>query len=591
MHKERNHALDGLRGVAVLLVLAFHAQIPGFSGGFLGVSIFFTISGYLITGLLLEEMEAAGGVSLARFWARRARRLLPAATFTIAVLAIAGKTSAGENFGALLYHANWQQVWNQNEYAALFATKPYLLHFWSLAIEEQYYLLWPLMLWILCRRFGTGRGAAIGIVGVVALAFLGYLAHGGDAVRTYYGTDLRGGEIAIGAALAVLRRSDEKRANHLGRGGGAALVVLLAVMVTSNPASGWVARGGLLLYAVVGVVAIAGTNGTEGWFVRVLSSRVLRTVGVISYGLYLYHWPIFLFVGVETPQDRFVALASTFALAGSSYGLLEKPIREQTRWRGGTLAALAGSTLLLAATYGWGGWRDTRGEECFYDNRCRGTGTSHLATVDTEATKILVLGDSVAQVSTWGMRQQPEVRDGEVLLVGLGAGGCPMFGEKYRWVENGEESWTETCDLEAMLETVRTWRPDVLLVMFTLSSQADVMVDGGWTNIGEQTGEAAWRANAAAVSEAASAVGARTFWADAPAPRGVNPTFDEAGRRTGTYNKIIDSFLSSEPRATKFPLAESYNDLPDEAFSDGVHLTKTWATKVGEKELRRLLSR
>lgn len=590
MHGERIHALDGLRGVAVLLVLAFHARFTGFGGGFLGVSLFFTISGYLITTLLLAEHERSGSIDLRGFWLRRARRLLPAATATVAVLALIGKARAYDTFGALLYHSNWQQIWNQQEYALLFETEPVLLHFWSLSIEEQFYLLWPLLLWFAMRRAGTVRGAGLAAGMVLVVSILGYIANGGDTIRTYYGSDTRAGEIAVGALLALYLHQRGSTNRWLGYAASLSITGMLILAVVGTTTDGWVVHGGLLGYAVLSAVGIAGCL-TGGKYAAILAWRPLRIVGMLSYGLYLYHWPIFLAVGVETNIERAVALFATFAVAGVSYYLLERPIRSgAVRTTIFIPAALALSGALIGV-FGWGGWvNGERGEECFYGNACAPTGTKAFDATDS-GPKILVIGDSVAQVTTWGMRQQPAVRDGEVALVGMGAGGCPMYGSSYRWTERGETSWTQYCDLNAMLAAVHEWRPDIVIVMFTLSNQADVLLDGAWTSIGEQRGVEAFEQSAASILRAAENVGAAVWWSTSPESREGNSTFDGAAGRVSAHNEAIEALYAAHPAVRRLDLAERYAALPDEAFSDGVHLHKTWATEEGATLLRLVLDK
>src|SRR5687768_13320332 len=206
-------SLDGLRGVAVAGVVLFHAGFGWAEGGFLGVSTFFTLSGFLITSLLLAERAATGRIALGAFWARRARRLLPAALATLlAVAALASWLATpeqlaslrGDVLAALFYGANWRFILDGQSYGDLFAAPSPILHFWSLAIEEQLYVLFPLLVVLVGRgrrRLGTALVALV--AGSVALTWLVY-SPGGSTSAAYYGTFTRAGELLVGALLALV---------------------------------------------------------------------------------------------------------------------------------------------------------------------------------------------------------------------------------------------------------------------------------------------------------------------------------------------------------------------------------------------------
>lgn len=593
MATERSAALDGLRGVAVLLVVAFHAQIPGLSGGFLGVSVFFTISGYLITSLLLAEYETRGGIDFKRFWMRRARRLLPAGLMTIMAVALLGSATSGEIFGAVLYHSNWQQIWNSNDYSALFQNHPPLLHYWSLAIEEQYYLVWPVLLMVLVRRWGVQKGAWVAVAGILCLSVLGYIGNFSDPVRIYYGSDTRAGEIAVGAGLAVATRTFRVQWAKLGRLLGWISSVGLAVAVAvSSTQSPWISKGGLLVCAVFSAAAVAATLSPEvaGLWGRALSHRMLRTVGVYSYGIYLYHWPVFGALGVDTWGRRGVALGLVAVLAAASYHLVEAPIRNGALTKNVFIGLVGGASAALILAFGWGGWRSESTSECFFGNSCPTTG-AHFLKEASERTqgerRILVIGDSVAQVTTWGMRNGGNL-DESVQLVGMGAGGCPMFGELYRWTERGERTWTEACDLDKMLTTVREWKPDSVLVMFTLSNQADVYLDGRWQSIETDAGKAAFFTQAEKIIKEAGDAGSTIYWSDVPEAREGDGTFDTAANRVGIHNELVEELLTKNPQVIKFPLKEAYSRLPESSFRDGVHLNKEAARQESRWQVEML---
>lgn len=342
--------LDGLRAIAVYLVLAYHADLGWFTGGFVGVDVFFVLSGYLVTGILLRDLQHGGRIRLVRFYARRVRRLLPAAAITLVVSALVYAAVASplelldhaEGFrAAFLYRANWEFVSQSTDYFAADTAGSPVLHFWSLAVEEQFYVLWPLILTglaFVARRIGTAglafvRGAiACGLVGsaiwALSLAFT-------RLDRAYYGTDTRAYQLLAGALLAmtpvaVAAHHRDRLVRWLRRAAAVGLGVI-AVLATSlwdlNP----IVRG--MLVTVAAVVLIAAIESSGGGAVRsVLARPVAARLGRISYGTYLWHWPVIVLathVAAPDPLERFV-LATVVATALSALGhhLYEQPIRE-----------------------------------------------------------------------------------------------------------------------------------------------------------------------------------------------------------------------------------------------------------------------
>ena len=341
-------SLDGIRAVAVVLVLLFHLRFPGFSSGFLGVDIFFVLSGFLITTLLLTEHERTGRISLAEFWARRARRLLPA--LVILLLAVAAVTWARGTFteraslrGDLLattgYVANWHLI-NTSSYFADIGIDSPLEHTWSLAIEEQFYLLWPLIVVgtaaLLKRRPQVGV-AGVAVAGSAFSAVLLWLLWStGNVDRAYMGTDARIFEPlvgAVGAAFVALpkgRRWIDRRGGvsfALGAVGLVAGVVLVAVRPSSYP------LGGALLVTLATLLLVMSLwLGHGGIVQRSLAWAPIAWIGVVSYGAYLWHWPLVVWLGANegtgaTLTRRLGVIVSTFAIAALSYRLIEAPIR------------------------------------------------------------------------------------------------------------------------------------------------------------------------------------------------------------------------------------------------------------------------
>jgi len=366
--------LDGLRALAVIAVLLYHADLAWIPGGFLGVEVFFVISGYLITALLLAEWRQRGRIDLKTFWLRRARRLLPAlyvlllVSLAFAVVFLPGEVAGlrGDVLAAFGYVTNWYLIFGQESYFEAVGRPSLLQHLWSLAVEEQFYLIWPpvlaLGLFIGATRLRRRRMLTVALVGAAASAVAMALlyAPGVDPSGVYYGTDTRATGLLCGAALAFLwsagdkYRPSEARHHRLeppGRGrfrrrwgwtapllldvvGFAALGVLVWFCLHLGEFRPFLYRGGFALVALSTAATImAVVNPYTLIGARLLGSAPLRWVGVRSYGIYLWHWPVFMVTrpDLDVPFDGLPLLALrltvTVALAHLSYRYIETPIR------------------------------------------------------------------------------------------------------------------------------------------------------------------------------------------------------------------------------------------------------------------------
>ena len=364
----RHHldALDGLRAVAVAAVILYHLGLGWAGGGYLGVDVFFVLSGFLITGLLVEERRTSGTVGLLAFWTRRARRLLPALALMLGALslyALAG--GPGTNLQTLqrdlpatvFYVANWHFIAIQSSYFAQFVTPSPLEHTWSLAIEEQFYLGWPVLLLLVSRlRRWDWRRVAVAAVALLAIASavdMARLAGGStDLSRAYFGTDTRVFELMVGALLALWAESAHRSWTALTRwrglpvlSGVSALGLVLGFGLLGGPPR-WMFEGGFAVAAVTTALLMAGVTGEGGGPVRrILSMRAMCWVGTISYGLYLWHWPVVvLLTRASTGMPGWlvdpVRVALTLVLATASFYLVEQPARRR-RLRGTGGLALA----------------------------------------------------------------------------------------------------------------------------------------------------------------------------------------------------------------------------------------------------------
>jgi peptidoglycan/LPS O-acetylase OafA/YrhL len=330
-------ALDGLRALAVAAVLLFHADLGIARGGFLGVSVFFTLSGFLITRLLIDERERAGRISLSGFYGRRVRRLIPAAYLCIAAVLALGfvwgaaqrKNLPGDAVAAVANVANWRFAFASRSYMDLFVGLPSpLAHFWSLAIEEQCYLVLPLVaVWAL-RRSRVRLAVVLGVL-TLASVVATLLTH--DRNLVYNGTHTRAAELLLGAlaAVAVSYRMPSERVRLLASAAG--LTALTAFVGVCTLADAWLYRGGFVLVAVASTAAVVGLTGDHA-VARVVGHRWLAAVGKVSYGVYLFHWPVFLVLTPErvgwSPWPLLaLRVAATSAVTIASYRWLERPVR------------------------------------------------------------------------------------------------------------------------------------------------------------------------------------------------------------------------------------------------------------------------
>ena len=569
--RARVDALDGLRGLAVAAVLLYHSQFGFARGGYLGVSLFFTLSGFLITSLLLTQQREQHRLQLGSFWARRARRLLPAAALALGGVLLYGATIAsadqlrslrGDVLGVLGYVANWRFYFSGQHYAQLFSDPSPVLHFWSVAIEEQFYLVFPLVLAFVAWA-SRGRRQIIGAVfaaGAVASVLAGralYTTHGSS--RVYYGTDTRAAEILIGALLAVIVAGRVRplratrnpvtatRARVLATVAGAgALGVMLWWWATVDQSAPWLYRGGLALHACCAAIVIAAAR-VDGPLARALSWRPLVGLGRISYGVYLFHWPIFLWLtpdrtGLAPAPLLALRLLVTLTVATASFVLVEQPILHGTRLRGlpaklvipATATALIAVLVLITATLPppsivlapLNAQPSALRSSSAHARPTKLPGPAatvpsavplHRALPTNRPLRILVVGDSVGQTLGRGFELWAN-ETGDAIVHNDAIAWCSLGRHlPIRTVLGATIDPSENCagwDTR-WPRTIASFDPDVVVVLYTIwEIQARRLPDGHWAQPGDPALDRWQLSEYQAAADILSARGAPVLWLD-----------------------------------------------------------------------------
>jgi peptidoglycan/LPS O-acetylase OafA/YrhL len=677
--RERVVALDGLRAFAVLIIMGYHFGVGHFQGGFFSLDIFYVLSGYLITGLLLGEWARSARIKLSAFWLRRARRLLPALAVVLVVVSLVVRFTypAGvypdlrmADLSALFYFSNWWQIASSGNYFAATGAISPLTHTWSLAVEEQFYLVWPLVVLAvlhLARRLtrpapqGVDPGVdesgdqagdrgvdqasdratdvgvrlllAISVVGVVASATeMAWLYHPrANITRLYFGTDTHAQSILVGSVLACVLTLVQRRRGLAGMAprataassrivltvvGLAGVVGTVVLTATLSGTSATAYRGGFLISALSAAALITGAVCvTGGPIARVLSVRPMVWMGTVSYGAYLWHYPVFIELdGARTGLGGLgllvVRVAATFTLAALSYYLIERPVMEGVFWRsaraaGSAFAALAVTVAVVVA-----------GTAAQADAAAPGAGVGLVGAPATAAewqavhltsfagagnrTRVLIVGDSLALTVSVGIA--PYARSYGIDLGGRSHTGCGVaialplddhgvvgdpFGNCPTW-----PTW--------WADDIRQLHPQVVGLVIGFWEVIDRVYQGRWQHLGEPAFDAYETAQLERAVKLLGSGGARVALFTAPyfrtgeQPDG-GPWPQDATARVDRLNQIIEAVARRHPgNVTVIPLHAFLDPAGKFTWTiggkvvrqgDGVHTTLAGGTYLAPKVL------
>lgn len=337
--------IDGFRAAAVIMVFAYHLKLPFAKGGLLGVTVFFVISGYLITGILLSEIESTNTIQLKKFWIKRCKRLLPAMLAMVTVLILCGAIwnrvlftkTCSDILSVLFGYNNWWQIFRNVSYFENAGTPSPLTHCWSLAIETQFYVLYPLLLMFLAKFDDKKKKfvCATVILAVISFSLMWILFDPAkDPSRVYYGTDTRVFSLLCGAILAFMTKTDQVKEvrvnlfyNMLGIG---SFAVLLYMMAAVDGYGSFLYRGGQGVVSLLSALCILSVLNSSSILGKLLSTSFLRWIGARSYGIYLWHYPVILFISGGKKSAWWIILAEillTGFLSAASYKFVETPVR------------------------------------------------------------------------------------------------------------------------------------------------------------------------------------------------------------------------------------------------------------------------
>ena len=630
-------ALDGVRAVAVLVVLAFHINVPHFSAGFLGVDAFFVLSGYLITGLLLRDVSVYGRVRLANFWSRRVRRLLPAVLVMVtavvawgALLAPSYQRSAlrTDVIATLLNSANWRFISSSSYFAGDGLVSP-LEHTWSLAVEEQFYLAWPLLIILAVVAVRRRQAAADGHIGakvtrvvatlsailiLISAGLLAFLYDASAPERAYMGTDARAFEPLLGAFLACLATSERFRAVVrrlagyaivLGLAGLALGVLLLGAGGATGTAPAYYMGGAFAVSVACGLLVLGAAHGSlENPVVRTLGNPLAAWLGRISYGVYLWHWPLATWIiptdGGFSLRRGLLVVTLSIAAASASFYLVEQRVqaRRAATWLSPRRLLWVLPVVLIL-----------------------GIGTASAA-VQSPAPKpgsvsqrVLLVGDSVPSRLFPAFQEVALTRGWQVENGAKGS--CPAIGVAITDSQGALLNRKINCGEvipPGQAQSIKDFSPSIV-VAWSRYELADRLSDSGKHLVaGTTTFWQAQRASLRSTTDRLAKGGAKVVivktdrpgqgMASRCTPAECHPFLrrlvDQDGLRV-TWNRILDQESARDPRLTVISIDDVYckdakapcNDkLPNGTFArpDGSHFSKAYMPIVAEVFAKRIAS-
>ena len=603
-------------------MMCYHGSLPWAHGGFLGVDAFFVLSGYLITSLLVLEWRSTGKIEPVAFWARRARRLLPAlflmligVAFYAAVLATPQELSKirGDALATIAYVANWRPIFTGQSYFDQFSIPSPLRHTWSLGIEEQYYAVWPLLLLlaIKVKKITLPKLMTCTIVlAAVSALLMGVLFHPNeDPSRVYYGTDTRAQSLLIGATLAILLQQlgplkSAIARNGLQVAGVVSFCVVAVIWLRTEESSNLLYRGGFFFLALnVGVVIGAAVQPVKGPVGRVLSLPPLRLLGLISYGVYLWHWPVYLMLtpgrtGLDLYPLFFLRVGVTLAVSIVSYHLLEMPVRRgafrgrKISWSFAPAGAACLAVALVAVTQG-----ATSSSRTVTVGEMPTPAPMPTGQVGASSTRppirVLVYGESVALLLDPGLSEI--AAQANVSVWNRAATGCGFLDVEIWHDAQGRPSKDEAVRCtewhQGWEQDVAAFKPDVVLMAFGVWDSEDLQTSNGKLEAGSPEWNAYVTGGLERRLDMFSAHGAKMVLATFPyvepglwdiTPNGDQITRDSA-RHMDALNDVYRSFAAAHPSQVflvdlnAFACPEGkYTDLYVSGVrmrEDGVHFT------------------